>query len=46
MREVLLATADGIVIFHRNDGTILEGETFLVRDMYILIILAQTNIDR
>ena len=32
MREVMLATADGAVIVVSNDGTILEGETFLVRD--------------
>lgn len=37
MREVVLATADGTVIFARIDGTILEGETFLVRDMIVYI---------
>ena len=30
MHEVLLATADGIVIFLKSDGTFLDGETFLV----------------
>ena len=31
MHEVVLATADGLVIFLKSDGTFLEGETFLVR---------------
>lgn len=30
MHEVLLATADGMVIFLKSDGTFLDGETFLV----------------
>lgn len=30
MRELVLATADGIVIFVKNDGSFLEGETFKV----------------
>lgn len=30
MGEVMLATADGAVVVVSNDGTILEGETFLV----------------
>ena len=30
MNELVLATADGIVIFVKNDGSFLEGETFKV----------------
>lgn len=30
MREVLLATADGSVIFLESDGTVIEGEMLLV----------------
>jgi len=30
MNELVLATADGFVIFVKNDGSFLEGETFKV----------------
>jgi len=30
MNELVLATADGVVIFVKNDGSFLEGETFKV----------------
>lgn len=30
MHELVLATADGVVVFVKNDGSFLEGETFKV----------------
>ena len=36
LHEVLLATADGIVIFVKSDGTFLEGETLMVSDTVTL----------
>jgi len=30
MHELVLATADGVVILIKNDGSFLEGETFKV----------------
>ena len=30
MHELILATADGVVVFVKNDGSFLEGETFKV----------------
>ena len=38
MHELMIATADGIVIFVNNDGSFLEGETFKVEQIITLLI--------
>ena len=36
MLELILATADGVVVFVKNDGSFLEGETFKVGQIITL----------
>ena len=38
MHELVLATADGIVVFAKNDGSFLEGETLKVGQIISLIV--------
>lgn len=38
LRELVLATADGVVIFVKNDGSFLEGETFKVGQIITLMM--------
>ena len=39
MHELILATADGVVVFVKNDGSFLEGETFKVGQIKCYIIM-------
>ena len=39
MHEMVLATADGVVVFVKNDGSFLEGETFKVKALGQIITL-------